>query len=298
MRTNLIVDAYPTIDSTLLSPPIGRSGSRRLGFEHPMHLLVRSILFRMARRYKFDADSQCAPPSAQPRKASWADGSKGHSIVHTNNFRIAILPEQPHKNPLHRLPGLIGQHTNRQQVTAEHIPNGQRFDPPAIPGTKPALEVHRPNKVAPTGARQSRPLQLGPSRAVATASSQLHSAQPLGDRPHRGNLLPGMLLAQSSSKLFAPPTPMPPPQSANPFQPLRGNLPRRTIRTTSSISKTSPAFSLETPLPLVAILATDSKDPTQLRHASLGLQSQFHELQSPSSRRNLFPRHAREMPQK
>ena len=298
MRTDLVVNPHPTIEPSLLSPQIARWGPRRFRFEHPVHLLVPSVLLRMAWRYEFDTYAQSCPPGTQTRKPCWADGSKGHSIVHADDFRIALLQKQTHKNLSYRLPRLIPQQANSHQIPAEHVSHGQRLDPLAILGAKPSFEVHRPNMVASAGLGQISPAQPWPAPRTPTAPRQLQAPQPIGDRPHRGNLLARILFAQPNSKLLASPAPMSPSQPANPFQPLDRNLSRRMMWTTAQISQTLPTLPFEPCLPLVAALATDSELPTQLRHAFVGLQSQLHKGQPPYCRGDFFPRHAREKRQK
>jgi hypothetical protein len=85
---------------------------------------------------------------------------------------------------------------------------------------------------------------------------------------------------------------------ANSLHPNRRGLARTTVRTRASISEPSEPFALETSLPLIPSLATDSEGPTQLRHALLGLQSQFHKLQPLCQTRDFFPRHGRGKGQK
>jgi hypothetical protein len=63
-----------------------------------------------------------------------------------------------------------------------------------------------------------------------------------------------------------------------------GDLTRRANRPPASILQTSNAITLKTRLPLVAAFATQAKHAAELRHACLGLQSQFYELQSTGNR--------------
>jgi hypothetical protein len=190
---------------------------------------------------------------------------------------------------------LIWQNTNPQQVTAEHISDGQRLDSLAIGGTKPTFEVHRPNFVAGSGTDQARPPQLGPGWSVAPPPRQLHPPEPLCNGSHRGNLFSRILLEQPSSKFLAAPSVVTPPQPPNTSEPLRRDLLWRMQGATGTIPQSSQTLSSS---PFVAYPATDPERVTQLRHASLGLQSQLHELQSPSKRRNIFPRHDRRKRQK
>jgi hypothetical protein len=169
----------------------------------------------------------------------------------------------------------------------------------SILSPKPTLEVHRPHVVAPTGHRQYFAGQLrAPPRSSPARAIQFQPLEPLANRARTGGLLPRIFFAQSGCKLAAAPTPMSSAQPSNPLQPLWGSSLRRTLGTTSSLSQPAGSLPLESPLPFVAALATQSEQPAQLRHALLGLQSQLCKLQPPGQRRELFQRHAREKGEK
>src|SRR5262249_16677499 len=221
-------------------------------------------------------------------------GSKGLAVVDSDDLRVTILLKQSNKNSSYRPPCLVLQHSNSQQVTTKQIPNRQRLYSPAVLSPKPTFEVHRPDLVASPSHRQFRPTQSRPFGRTPTAPTQLHPAQPIGNRPHRRHLLTAVLSTQMSSQLLASPTSVPSPQLPNPPHPLYRKLPRRPMRTTTAIAQALLPFALEPPFPLVTPLPTDPKASTELGHAFLGLQGQLHKLQSPHHRRQFFPRHASE----
>ena len=290
VRTNPVVDVHPTVGAPLLRSPMARGWACRFGLEHPMHLLVGSILFRMPRRNEFDPNPQRRPPGAQARQPRWPCGSEGTAIVRANHRGIAVLPEQVQESPTRWPPTLILEQAGHQYITTERIAHRQRFHPPAIRRSKPTFEVHRPHLVAALSNGQPSPPHLRPSgRAAALTAAQLHSPQPLAHGPGTGNRLTGMFFAHSRCQFPASPASISPPQTPNPDQPLRGNLPRRAMRPTSPTSQTARPFPLESRHPLVAALAAHSKTPTQLRHALLGLQGQLHEPQPSHHRRKFFP---------
>lgn len=296
---NLVVTSDPSPGPPLLRSHIGRRGSCRFGFEHPMHLFVRPILFRMPRSYELDLDSQGGPPSAQARKPHWPGRSERSAIVHADDLGIPVTPKQPQKNSTNRPPTLIGQQAYSQQVTTEQIANRQGLDPASVLSSKPALEIDRPNLIALLGYRQSTSAQRWTSRRTpTTAAAQLHSFEPLANRACSRRSLTPIQLAQSSGKFPASPASMSPPQPPDPTQPYRRGLPRGLVRTTGSISQPSTSFPFESRLPFVAIPTTQSKGLTQSRHALLGLQSQLHKLQSSHHTRDFFPRHAPEKAEK
>src|SRR6266446_5497159 len=156
---NVVVDAHPPVAAPLLSSRMARSGSRRFGFVHPMHLFVRAILLRMARRCEFAPYSQSRPPGTQARKPRWAARSEWSPIVHANNFGIPIPREESHKNPANGPPTLIGQQTDSQQITTEQIAHRQRLHSATVLSSKPAFEIERPNLIALFGHGQAASLQ-------------------------------------------------------------------------------------------------------------------------------------------
>jgi len=293
--TDLVVGFYPTFGASLLSSPVARRWSRRLGLEHPMHLLVRSVLLRMPRGYEFDSNPQSRPPGTQSRKPSRTRRSKGRTIVRADDIRISLLPKQAQENPPDWSPALIPQQADCQQISTEQIPYSQRFHSLAILGPKPTFEIHRPYLIAPCSRRQYFASQLRSSPSPSTtALIQFHSLEPLANGPRSRSPLTRIFFAQSSCKLPAAPTPMPSAQPANPAQPLRRSSPRRAVWTTSPIAQPARSLQLESSFPFVAALATESKQPTQLRHALLGLRGQLCKPQPPHPSRHFFPRHVRE----
>ena len=292
--SHMIVGSGPTACAPLLRTTIRRSRSCCFGLEYPVHLFVCPILFGMPRSNELDANSQSGPPSAQTRKPKRPGRSKGLAVVYSNNLRVAMLPKQPDKNPSYRLPTLVAQQPNSQQVTAEQIPHCQRLDPPAIHSSKPAFEIHRPDVIASGGWCQTIAPQLWTTpRTSAAGSVELHSLEPVANRARRRRALPPINSTQPSRQFSAPPTSVASPYPANPLHPHRRGLPRRALGARASTSKPATPFALETSRPLIASLATDSEDLTQPRHASLGLQSQLHELQPLCQTRDFFPRHDR-----
>jgi hypothetical protein len=258
-----------------------------------MHLFVPTILFWMSWSDKFHADSQSRPPRAQTRKPQRSGRAEGRSIVHPDDFGVTIVSKQSKKNAFYYHPMRMLEHSNAQQVTTEKIPHSQRIYRLAIAGPKPAFEIHSPNLIAPASHRQRPWLELGaPSATSARAPTQFHQLQPLADRPSCRHMLSRKFLAQSSRKLATAPTPMPSPHPPNAHQPFGRNLSWRALWPSRPIPKAGKSLSLETLLPFVASLATDPKQPTQLRHVLLGLQSQLHKTQPPNYRRHFSERHA------
>ena len=122
VRTNSIVVIDPAIGSPLLSSHRAGGRSRQVGFEFPMHLFVRTILFGMTRRNKLHLDAQRRPPGTQTRQPRRAVGSKRAAIVHPDNPRQTKTPEQPYKHCARTPPLLVGQQPYRQKISTEQIP--------------------------------------------------------------------------------------------------------------------------------------------------------------------------------
>ena len=294
VRSYLVVSVSPPIYPPLLGAQIPRSGFRRLGFEHPVHLFVCSILFGVPRSNELDLDAQSSPPGTQPRKPSRPVGTERSAIVHTNDFRHPVPRKQTQEHSTHRSPTLIAEQTNNQYITTEQIAHRQRFDPPAILSPEPAFEVHGPHLIVLRRNRQGIARQCGtPPRTAAAAATEFHSLEPIANGPGSRSPLSPIGLAQPNRQFSAPPTSMPASHLPDPAYPNRGGLFRRAVRTRASISQTRTPFALEAVLPLVAGLATDSEGSAQLRHALLGLQSQLHKPQPSHHTGDLFPRHDR-----
>jgi hypothetical protein len=275
---NVVVDLHPPIGSALLRPPVARRRPSCFRLHDSMHLFVGPVLFRMAWSDELHRDSHHGPPSAQTRKSRWAGRSKRPPVVHSDDPWIAVASKEPQEDSPHRLPPLIGQQPDAQQIAAVQIPYRQRFHPLAILRPEPAFEVHRPYLVAALGYCQVPTPEVRPTPSTPTnTTTELQLLEPPSNRPGRRNTRPFVLPGQSSPQFATSPAPMSSPQLLKTFQPLRACLPGRAMGTASSIQESPLPVLLEALSPFVATLAADSKRPTQPRHALLGLQSQLHE---------------------
>jgi hypothetical protein len=280
VRANRVVSVDPPIRPALLRPSIARGRSSGFGLHYPMHLLVPAILLGMAWSDELHGDSQRGPPSAQARKPRRASRSERSAVVHADDPWITVPSEQPQKDAPHRLPPLIRQQPNTQQVSTVQIPHRQRIYSMPVLRSKPSFEIHRPYLVASTCHRQLSKAHLGTSARTSTdTATELHLFEPPADRARSWDALPFVFLGQASAQFPTSPAPMAPTRLPNPPQPFLVRSPRRAPGTPGPIQQPTPTFLLEAMLPFVAALATDSKQPTQPRHALLGLQSQLYELQ-------------------
>src|SRR5262249_73089 len=161
-------------------------------------------------------------PGTQTRKPRWARRSERAPVVHADNRRVTVASEQPHKDSPHRLPSLIGQQADAQQIAAVLVAHGQRFHPLPILCSKPAFEIHRPYLVAATGLRQLSTAYVRPTpRTPTNTATEFHLLEPSTNRPHRRNTLPSVLPGQSSPQFPTPPTAMSSTQLPKTFQPFR-----------------------------------------------------------------------------
>jgi hypothetical protein len=280
VRANRVVSVDPSIRPPLLRTPVARGPLSGFGLHHSMHLLVPAVLLGMPWSDEFHRDSQRRPPSAQARKARWACRSKRTAVVHTNDPRIAVASEQPKKDAPHRLPPLIGQQPDTQQISTVQIPHGQRIYSTPVLRSKPSLEIDRPYLVAPSSCRQlSKALLRSTASTPSSRAAELHPFEPFADRSCCWGPLPFVFFDQSNSQLATSPTPMAPSQSPNSLHPLLARSPWRASRTPLLIQQSAPTSLLEAMFPFVAALAADSERPTQPRHALLGLQRQLYKLQ-------------------
>jgi len=236
---------------------LGRRGGgrwrRSLGFEDPMHLLVRAVVLRMGRTDILDLDAKAQPPHAQRRQAQGSAAAERGAVVHPDHARQTASAKQTDQHSTHR--GITGRRhvSDQQYLPAVKIPHGQRINPRAIAGAKPTLEIDRPNVVGPAGQRADQSRQLWP-----------RSADPAN--------LPGRPPLQSSYMWPNPSRPMLPQQPAQLFgSPIRlrpahlrdgGSVPRRPassqpVRPPGSRLQTQPTLLLETTPPLIASLPTD-----------------------------------------
>ena len=230
MRTHSIVAAYPTIGSPLLGSHGTRGRSRQISFQFPVHLLVRSILFRMARRNKFHLDSQRRPPGAQTCKPRRPARSKGAAIVHANNPGQTKALEQLHKDCTRTPPLLVGQQSLRQKIPTEQIPHGQGLDPLPIRRSEPAFEIGRPYLIGPRRHRQGGRSNHRPRGDRGRRPASTSSGQPQRDRAHRRKMLPRKLSAQALPNFLCTPAPMAAAQPFDGSQPTLGRAPARPCR--------------------------------------------------------------------
>ena len=290
VRTNSIVATDPAIGSPLLSSHRAGGWSRQVGFEFPMHLFVRTILFGMTRRNKLHLDAQRCPPGTQTRQPRRAVGSKRAAIVHPDNPRQTKTPEQPYKHCARTPPLLVGQQPDRQKISTEQIPYGQRFDPLSIVGSEPAFEIHCPHLIGSRRHRQSRAQQpRAVGRPGASGAGQLPSLQPQRDRSYCRNPLTGRLTTQLFPEFLGSPAPMSAPQTSDPPQPASRGLMGGTFGAARAVAQSAQTLPQETSLPFVAGLATDPENAAHFRKGLLGLQHQFYKAGTRLYQRNRFP---------
>src|SRR5918994_7932514 len=112
-----------------------------------MKLLMRSILFGMARRDPFWDDAQADPPDRQRRQSGQPWTRKGQAVVTANPVRQPVLGERAGKPPLRRRDRAIDQAVTPQRVPTAAVPQRQWIAIHAVARPKLALEIGRPHLV-------------------------------------------------------------------------------------------------------------------------------------------------------
>ena len=257
---------------------------------------MRTVLFRMPRRNELHLDSQSCPPGTQTRKTRWPFRTK--TIVHTDNSRNSITAQNLHKHSAYAPPLLVGQQSDRQNVTAKQIPDRQRFDPSPISRSKPAFEIHGPNMIAASGFGQSAMIQSRTARRtpLAATAGQFPSLQPPRYRPHSRNIPTGKMTTQMRPDLPGSPASMPTAHAPDPAQPHSSRKPRRNSRPACPILQSSASFDQKTFHPFMTRFPANAKNPACLGKGILVHQHYFYEAPARLYQRNRFPGHAPEKP--
>ena len=130
------------------------------------------------------------------------------------------------------------------------------------------------------------------------AAPEVQALEPFTERSRRGHPALPVILSQTSGQLATSPMAVTAPQDSQPCQPFAGNLTRRMHRSPALVLQTSNPITLKPGLPFIAGLPAETKQATKSCHVCLGLQSQFHELQSPGNTYDRFYGHAPGKPEK
>src|SRR5439155_9229574 len=98
----LVVFAHEPAKALLLRAAVRSWRARGLGFQHPMKLLMGTVLFGMPWRDAFRDDAQSDPPHRQRREAAQAGTGKGEAVVAPNAVRQPVLGKRTGKSSLCR----------------------------------------------------------------------------------------------------------------------------------------------------------------------------------------------------
>src|SRR5438094_6244909 len=293
VRTLVIVTADPGSNASFLCRYAGCGWSGYIGFEHPMHLFVRTVVLWVSWPDKLHRNAQAQPPHAQARQAQSTFATKGRAVVYPNHFGQAVTTKNLRKNSAHSGIALIGQERHPKHIATEKIAHCQRLAAPPIARAKPAFEVDCPHLVAAFYCVYSPPRQhrSAPRPALALLHQmQLH--QPARQGAHRRNA-PGLRESSSEqpSQLFCSPTRMLLAQFAQPHSPNKmvhfPSVARQARRIPQSFQSSG---SITLP-PLVTALATDSKTTTHRRERLALILERKNKLSPHFQHRKLFPRH-------
>jgi len=257
MRAVMVVVMNETRTALLLSTRCRRRWRSDFGFINSMHLFVSAVVLRASSTRELHLDIQEEPPGRESRKIQSAIAGKGSAVVHSDNFRLPKLAEQPLKILLNRLVTMPAQ-TNAQHVTAKEIAHGQRIDPLPIAGAKPAFEIDRPHMVRSLrhGQGPLRPWRSS-ARGRLAGPHQPQPTQPIGDGAYLWQMSAGMAFAQSTMNLLGPPAAMTLAQRLDLAQPSSGRARWRVLRTSRTIAQTRATFGAKTRQPFETSLLTD-----------------------------------------
>src|SRR5580698_711468 len=260
MGTLTVVLPKPAGATMLLTSPSSCCRLGRFGFEHPVKLLMRTVVLRLGWPDKLHPNVQASPPRAQLRKPGRPTRGKGAAIVHADHLRQTMLLKKPRKNSLGWGHLLAGQDGGQQTITAERVPHRQGFTTLAITRPKPTFEICGPYVVGP--ARQSQPRMANHTGSAWTATAamdQLQPTQPAPSGPDRRGMPPSPL--KPCPQLLGSPRGMLLPQPPDPFNPFAFQPPRHALWTSALWPQASGSFRQKSRPPLIGGLATDAKNP-------------------------------------
>ena len=190
MRALLIIITTPALKAPLLGLRVGRRWPQGVRLEDAVVLFVGGILLRLPFGRKFHSDAQTPPPDAQSGQFQRSGRSPRHSMIATDDLRTAITAEKSFKKAPQRRLTLMKMNAYTQYVTRKQIPHGQGMDSSAIPRTKAAFIIHRPNFVGPPWFRQFGPSQTRSQPSPPARLAQLHLPQPASQRGQRWTMPP------------------------------------------------------------------------------------------------------------
>ena len=294
VRTNPIIVGPPAVGAPLVCARMRGGVVGDFGLIDAVHLFVRRVVFRMRGPAKLDLDAQAPPPDREARKPAWADPAERWPVVHADDFGQAVTS----KHACQRAPGvgiaLVGQQPDIQEETAFEIAHGQRFDPRAVAGMKPAFEIQRPDVVGNAGGSAFAGRQLRSLPLVARSWwHQFEAAQPPGQRAGRGQMHARMELPQPGPQFPWPPSWLAAAELAQGRLPAPRQLPWRTVWATGTIPQTGTPVAAEAMHPLVTAGAGDVETVTELRKGFTPRQSREDEPFTCGKQRASKPRHAR-----
>ena len=138
MRPLLVVLATEAPKSLLLRAAMGRRRARRVGFQHGMELLMRSILFRSPERDPFRHDPEAHPPDIQAR-TSRRRAEERLAVIAANPVGQPIVAKRALEAPAGEERPAAEQRITPQHIAAEPVSQRQRIAvPPGRPcGTAP-----------------------------------------------------------------------------------------------------------------------------------------------------------------
>lgn len=109
MRTDLIVRLHERVEDPLLQIRIRRGRLGGLGFEYPMHALVRAVLWRTRGRNPLMHDAELQPPGVEAIQPVNPMRSEGRAMVTADRVRKSVAAKQLPQLSVHALCFHVGK---------------------------------------------------------------------------------------------------------------------------------------------------------------------------------------------
>ena len=146
---------------------MGRRRARRVGLQHGMELLMRSILFRSPQRDPFRHDPEAHPPDIQTREPAEGRTGKRLAVIAANPGGQPVVAKRALEAPAGEERTAAEQRITPQHIAAEPVSQRQRIAVHPVARAELALEIGGPRRIRPgDGGQPVRPVRHCPSAAA------------------------------------------------------------------------------------------------------------------------------------
>ncbi len=294
VRTLLVVIRQPSARTSLHRLTVRRALGHDFLLVTTMKLFVRRVVARSRPAGELDPNAQPQPPHRQARETQRPFAAKRRTVVHANCFGHSPFLKQASHHATHRPIVLIGQQSQAQAITTQQIAHRQGFLANAILSAEPALEIHCPYLVGPTGYGQS---WMGHRRTASGAfGPRPHPSsvfEPALNGAHTGRAATRILPSQLLMNLLAAPMGSSTAHPLNRLEPEDGQSVGRTTRLSRLILQTLQAALTVSVQPFVSGLAADAEPDREHLDGLMTRQHGFGQTLTHFEQGNGFPRHDR-----